>query len=194
MKRHAGLLALIAALVWGQAVAQSPPPSAERADVMVGRLYAQVVARQPRGTLAGADRKIFAPYLSKALLHRFDLNDACIGDWLRKYPDPNLKPPGPFEDGLFSGSSEKGHPKDFHIERTEPGKDGSFRVYVKLTWLDPYDLTWYVAAVAVPENGRLVLDNVLYLKNKKGDVEYRMWDVLSAGCNGARWVGYPPRH
>ena len=36
--------------------------------------------------------KIFAPYLSKTLLHRIDLAHACSRDWNRQHPDPNVKP------------------------------------------------------------------------------------------------------
>lgn len=37
--------------------------------------------------------KVFAPYLSKALLHRIDIAVAGAADYDRQYPDPNLKPP-----------------------------------------------------------------------------------------------------
>ena len=191
--RYFGLLPLIAVLVWGRAVAQDKPSaSPNRSDALVGRLYEQVVARHPLGV---PDARIFAPYLSKALLHRFDLANACLRDWLQQNPDPNLKPPsGLIEDGLFSGSSERADPTAFHVEIPEFVKYGSSRVYVRLTWEDPANkpFNWYVAAVVVSENGRPVVDDVLYLKDKKGDVESSLSRDLSAMCNGAHWIGdYP---
>ena len=156
-------------------------------------LYQQVVARPPEGMLSGADWKIFAPYLSKTLMHRIDLNIACEKDWYRQYPDPDLKPPV-LEMGLFSGANEKTEPRTFHIERTESEKDGSLHVYVRLTWgLPEKPFIWHVAAILVRENGRLVVDDVIFLKDEKDEsgVDYRLSESLSDGCDGPRWVGYP---
>jgi hypothetical protein len=162
---------------------------------LVRSLYQRVVARPPLGMLSGADWKIFAPYLSKALMHRIDLNIACEEDWHRQYPDPDLKPPV-LEMGLFSGNDEKTEPRTFHIERTESEKDGSFRVYVRLTLGTPHTSSWWVwhvAAILVRENSRLVVDDVIYLKDEKGklSVDYRLSEALSlsGGCDGTRWVG-----
>lgn len=187
------LLMLIATSACGLAVAQGKPTALpNRPGALVSSLYEQVVARHPLGVPYGADMDIFAPYLSKALLHRFDLNNACFADWRRQYPDPNLKPIiGMFEDGVFSGEDEKAEPRDFHIERIEPGKDGASRVYVRFAWGSPAEKpwTWYVAAVVVRENGRVAVDDVLYLKNKEGDIESRLSERLSSRCNGARYSG-----
>ncbi len=190
------LLPLIAVLGWEQAVAQGKPSALpNRPDALVSRFYEQVVARHPLGMPYGADMKVFAPYLSKALRHRLNVSEACFADWHRQNPDRNLKPPSLLlEDGLFSGPSEEAEPKAFHIERTEPGKDGSSRVTVRLTWEDPFNkpYIWYVAAVVVPENGRLVVDDVIYVKHMGGDAGSRLSEALSSGCNGARWVGEGP--
>lgn len=193
---YIGLLSLIAALVWGPAIAQGNPiAQTNRPDALVSSLYEQVVARHPFGVPYGADREIFAPYLSKSLRRRFDLTKACFADWRRQNPDPSLKPPPALiENGLFSGSAEEAEPTAFHIERTQSGKDGSSRVYVRLAWSDPANkpFTWYVAAVVIPENSRLVVDDVLYLKNKIGDIDSSLSKILSSQCDGARWVGAPP--
>lgn len=187
------LLPLMTVSVWSQSAPQGKPSALpKRSGALVSSLYEQVVARHPLGIPYGADKKVFAPYLSKALLHRFELNNGCFADWRRRNPDPSLKPPvGLIENGLFSGGSEESEPQAFHIERTDPGKDGSSRVYVKLTWEDPPNkpLTWYVAAVVVRENGHSVVDDVLYLKDKNGEVESRLSKDLSSGCDGARWIG-----
>ena len=140
----------------------------------------------------GADMKVFAPYLSKTLLHRFDLNNACFADWRRQNPDPSLKPPvGLFEYGLFSGGSEEAEPQTFYIEKTESKKDGTSHVYVKLTWGTAPDkpLIWYVAAIVVRENGRPVVKDLLFLKDDDREVDSRLSDVLAVGCDGPRWVG-----
>jgi hypothetical protein len=163
---------------------------------LVRSLYQQVVARPPVGMLSGADWNIFAPYLSKTLLHRIDLNIACEGDWHRQYPDPDLKPPV-LEMGLFSGNDERTEPRTFHIERTESETDGSFRIHVRLTRAYRHDRPsiWYVAAILVRENGRLVVDDVIYLKDEKDElsVDYRLSEALSDGCDGPNWVGQKPK-
>jgi hypothetical protein len=138
--------------------------------------------------------KIFAPYLSKALLHRIDVAVACAADYDRQYPDPNLKPTFAWlEAGLFSGGDERASPRAFHIERTESEKDGSFRVYVRLTWGEPPERPeiWRVAAIVVKENSHFVIDDVIYLKDEtRQEVDSRLSEVLSAGCDGPRWVGH----
>ena len=183
------LLPLLTVLVWGQGAPRSKPsPPPYQPETLVNGLYKQVVARRPLGIPHGADMKAFAPYLSKALRHRFDLNNACFIDWLKRNPDPNLKPPvGLIENGIFSGANEKAEPQAFHIERTERGKDSS-RVYVRLTVGDPPDkpLVWYVAVVVVDEDGRPVVDDVLYLKGENGEAESRLSKDLSSGCDGPR--------
>lgn len=159
---------------------------------MVESLYEQVVARHPLGIPYGSDMDVFAPYLSKALLHSFDLSNACFADWRRKYPDPNLKPSiGMFEDGIFSGDSEKTVPMAFHVEKITPGRGGSSRVYVRLAWDSPQNKPWiwYVAVVVIHERGRPVVNDVLYLKNRNGDIESTLTQRLSWRCKGGRYSG-----
>jgi hypothetical protein len=182
------LLPLLTAWAIGQPVTNQP-------EAVVRSLYHEVVVRHPVGIPHGADWKIFAPYLSEPLLHRIDLAHDCARDWNRQNQGRILKAPfGWGEAGLFSGGDEKASPGDFQIERAQAEKDGSFRVDVKLTFR-PSDGpgSWRVEAVVVRENGRLVVDDVLYLKDKGGDVESRLSEVLSAGCSGPRWVGYGNR-
>jgi hypothetical protein len=178
----------------GQPARQSNPYSLpNQPEALVRSLYKQVVARHPLGIPYGADMKVFAPYLSKTLLHRFDLNDACFADWHRQNPDPDLKPPvGLIEDGIFSGANEEAEPRAFHIERMEAERDGSFRVYVRFTRGTPPEksLIWRVATIIVRENGHYVIDDVIYLKDKDHDAESRLSEGLSYGCDGSRWVGH----
>jgi hypothetical protein len=159
---------------------------------LVRRLYHEVVLRHPVGIPRGAEMRIFAPYLSKALIHKIDLFLACDADWLRQNPEPHLKAPfGVWESGLFSGVYERTEPKLFQIERTQLERDGSFRVYVKLTYDDPpgHPQNWRVAAIVVKENGHYAVDDVIYLNDKDLDVESRLSEALSTGCDGAHWKG-----
>jgi hypothetical protein len=157
---------------------------------MVASFYKEVVARHP---IAGmGDRKVFGPYLSKGLLHRFDDNTACFADWYRKNPGTTDKPPfGQLEMGVYSGDSEESNPQTFYIEKTVSREDGSSRVYVKLTYAEPtFKLLWYVAAVVVRENGRPVVDDVIYLRDKDNPDEGRLSQVLAGdGCKGPRYGG-----
>jgi len=173
------LLPLLTASAWGQAV-PAPP---YQPDAMVASLYEEVVTRHPLST---PDRNVFGPYVSKKLLHLFDADDACARAWFRQNPDPNLKPSvGLIEEGLFSGSSEQSEPQTFHIEKTDPKKDGSYRVLVKLTYEEAtFKLTWHVVAVVVRENGRPVVDDVLYFKSNDRDVDYRLSGLLKRDCKG----------
>jgi len=140
--------------------------------------------------------KVFAPYLSKALLHRIDLAAACADDWHRQYPEPNLKPAyGWLEIGLFSGANEQAAPSAFLIEKTQSEEDGSWRVYVRLTWGShgkPW--IWHVAAIVVRDDGHFVVDDVVYLEDEGTlQEEWRLSLALTDGCEGSRWVGYVDR-
>jgi hypothetical protein len=170
----------------------SPP---NQPEALVSRLYKEVVARHPYGPLTGAEMKPFAPYLSKALRQRNDVALACLKDWGRQLPpgSPAMKPPSQWEDvGLFTGGDERGEPTEFSIERTQSEKDGSFRVYVRLTLRSPVEspFIWRVAAVVVQEDGHSAVDDVIYLKDEDHPREERLSKVISSGCDGPRWVGH----
>lgn len=186
------LLQFVAILALGQSAHPSKPSSLpNQPEALVRSLYQKVVALHPLGNSVGGHLKVFAPYLTKALLHRIDLANACNVDWDRQHPDPNSKPPG-LEGGLFTGDDLRAEPKAFHIERVQADKDGSIRVYVKLTHEEPGESpwTWRVAAIVVRENGHFVVGDVIYLKDSPQDVDVRLSDYLSQGCNGPRWVGF----
>ena len=159
---------------------------------MVQSLYREVVARHPVGIPGDVDMKIFAPYLTKALLHRIDLAIACSADEARQHPEPNLKPEIAWlEAGLFSGDDEQASPRAFHIERAQQERDGSYRVYVRLTWGSPSKpWIWRVAVIVIRESDHFVVDDVIYLKDENRDVDSQLTEYLSAGCDGSRWVGY----
>jgi hypothetical protein len=186
------LLQFVTILAQGQSAHPSKPLSLpNQPEALVRSLYTEVVARHPLGSPGGADVKVFAPYLSKVLLHRIDINVACQNDWDRQNPDPNSKPPF-LEFGLFTGDDLRAEPQAFNIERAESEKDGSIRVYVKLTHDEPGESPWFwrVAAILRRENGHIVVDDVIYLKDTPQDIDVRLSEYLSEGCDGPRWVGY----
>lgn len=176
------LLPLLAASPCGQVVSQnqSPTPAVQIA-AMIDSLYNEVVTRHPLGT---PDRKIFGPYISRKLLRSFDADDACAIAWSRRNPDLNIKPEvGMIEFGVFSGGVDETEPQAFHIEKVEADKDGSYRVLVKLTHTESsYKLTWYVVAVVVRENGRFVVDDMLYLKQEDRDAS-RLSKEIKEDCS-----------
>lgn len=182
---------LLSVSACGQAVPQgaSSVPTGQ-AEGRVANFYNEVVARHP---IAGmGDPKVFRPYLSKTLLRRFDDNTACLSDWYRQNPGTTDKPPFPqLEMGVYSGSDEESSPQTFQIEKTEPGKDGSSHVYVKLSYTEPtFRMLWHVVAIVVRENGQPVVDDVIYLKDKDHPDEGRLSQVLAgSGCKGPRYRG-----
>lgn len=183
------LLPLLTVSACGQAAQGKPSVPAAQAEAIVASFYKEVVAHQPIAEMG--DPKVFGPYLSKALLHRFDDNTACFADWYRKNPGTTDKPPfGQLEMGVYSGSSERSHPQTFHVEKTESREDGSSRVTVKLTYSEPtFKLLWHVAVVVVRENDRPVVDDVIYVKDKDYPYGGRLSEVLLAECKGPRGDG-----
>ena len=188
---------LFATTALGQLAQHSKPSSVpEEPGAVVRSLYKEVVARHPVGIPEDADMKAFSPYLSKSLLHRIELARACQGDYYRLHKDPNLKPPIEWlEFGLFTGGMENAAPGAFHVLATESEKNGSFRVYVELIIMygspaNPEPSVWYVAAIVVRENSQFVVDDVIFLKDYSTlENEFRLSEVLRAGCKGPRWVG-----
>ena len=175
----------------GQAAYQAQPASLPNdPKALVRNLYKEVVALHPLGSPGGAAIKVFAPYLSNALLHRIDINVACQDDWDRQHPDRNSKPPF-LEFGLFSGDDLRAEPGSFHIERVQSDKDGSFLVYVRLTRGVPPEDTdvWHVEAIVIREDGHFVVDDVIYVRDRPQGVDVRLSEYLSQGCDGPRWVG-----
>src|SRR5438045_1368429 len=104
------LLLCMMPLLLGQSAAKSNLASGPtEARALVQNLYREVVALHPLGIPSDRDMKVLAPYLSKQLLHRFDINLACQGDWDRQHPGPDSKPPF-LEFGLFSGDDMRAQP------------------------------------------------------------------------------------
>lgn len=185
----------------GAAAQQShPPDQSERVElVLVKGLYHEVLSRHPIGLPDKADMKALARYLSKSLLHRIDVARACEADYYRNHyrgVDLDGKPEIDWlEFGLFTGGNERVSPRAFHVERTHSEKDGSVLVYVRLKWgarLPPF--IWHVAPKIVRENGHLAVDDIFFPKDE-ATLEDEAWlsELLTPGCDGPRWVGYPQR-
>lgn len=187
------LLPLVSCLSPGGTANSSP-------DSVVRELYKQVVARKPLGIPKGADRAALSAFLSKGLLRRLDEAQACEDDYLRQHGSEGRKPTFAWlETGIFSGSNEKGLPAAAAVERTQRRKDGSFYVYVQLTYKESSEtygklpnpsntFHWGVTAVIIPESGKLFVNDVLFFKDKSNTIESRLSDSFP-GCDGSHWVG-----
>jgi hypothetical protein len=136
--------------------------------------------------------KALSPYLSNSLVHRINQARACRDDWFRLHPKNDEKAPSTWtEFGLFSGFNDRGHPRAFQIEKTESEEDGSFRIYVRLTEGPPEKpWNWRVAVVVLPEEGKFVIKDVIFLRDKDVETECRLSELLTVGCDGSRWVGF----
>jgi hypothetical protein len=169
-------------------------------DAVVRQLYQQVVARRPIGIPKGADRAALWPFLSKRLVQKLDAAQSCENDYRRQHAGEDGKPAFDWlEFGLFSGANERGIPASAAVARTEPQKDSTFRVYVRLTYKEsiethgkPHDparaFDWHVAAVVKSEGGRFVVDDVLLFEDNSEKIASRLFNSFS-GCDGARWNG-----
>lgn len=175
----------------GQSVAQKARP----ADV-VQKLYREVVARHPLGVPEGAAKTAIWPLLSKRLIKAFDMRNACDRDWAQRHQNANppLKAPGFYEDGLFSGSVERGYINGAVVGSTKAQADGSYLVYVDVwSYFDdgvPSLRTgkryrWQVAARVIAEDGRFVVDDILGFKGVfDHDKPVWMSKMLTIGCKG----------
>jgi len=193
MKPLIVLLLLVSFVYPNAPVDQSP-------GAVVRELYKQVVARRPFGIPKGTDKEAIWPFLSRGLIQRLDTAQACEKDYFRQHTDKDSKPGFDWlETDLFSGANEKAIPSEAVVERTKPQKDGSFHVYLRLTYRESYEtygrppnpantFNWHVAAVVISEGGWFVVDDVLLFKDDSTKIESRLSDSF-AGCDGSRWVG-----
>jgi len=174
--------------------------AAEQPYVAVQKLYREVVARRPLGIPKNADKAAIWPFLSHSLTQRLEAAQACEADYLRHHSDDGKPEYAWLEFGLFSGSNEEAIPASATVQRTEPQPDGSFRVYVRLTYKESFEthgqspnpvnsFRWQVAAVVIKEKGRFVVDDILFFKEHTSKLQSRLSQILTQGCEGRRWVG-----
>jgi hypothetical protein len=192
--RCVAFLFFIPLLVHGQAPEEHHrvDPS-NQAQLPVRKLYQQLVS-QPIGGIPTVPRmKSLSPYLSEPLLNRITQARACGDDWFRLHPQNDIKAPLAWlEFGLFSGADDRSGPHTFQIEEAKSQDDGSIRVNIRLTEGVPPEKpwTWEVAAIVIREDGRFVINDVVFLKDKDVDTETRLSEILKRGCDGSHWVGY----
>jgi hypothetical protein len=117
-------------------------------------------------------------------------------DWARRHrnEDPPEKAPGFLEDGLFSGSDDRGYIDSAVVGSTKVQADGSYLVYVKVwSYLDMGDPSlrtgkiyrWRVAAHVTSEDGRFVVDDILGFKGVFDyDKPVYLSKMLTIGCRG----------
>jgi hypothetical protein len=169
-------------------------------DSVVRELYQQVVTRRPLGIPRGTDKPPIRHLLSQRLNQRLDAAEACEADYFRQHPGKDIKPEFPWlETGLFSGANEEAIPSAVVVDRSEQQKDGSFHVYVRLTYKESYEtygkppdpantFNWDVAAVVRSEGGRFVVDDIVFFKDRSTKIDSRLTDSFS-GCDGPHWIG-----
>jgi hypothetical protein len=176
-------------------------PVEQSPDSVVRELYQQVVARRPLGIPKGEDKAAIWPHLSKGLIHRLDTAQACEDSYFQQHTGENGKPGFDWlEINLFSGGgNEQAIPSSAVVERTAAQKNGSLRVYVRLRYKESFEtygrppnpantFHWRVAASMISEDGKFVVDDVLFLKDDSTKIASRLTDSFT-GCDGSRWVG-----
>ena len=164
--------------------------SSSSPEETVQSLYRQVQHRAPSGLPVDGDMQIIAPFLSGSLRRKFDLAAACESDWNLKNHGQMIKAPFSWSEfGLFSGANERISPASFHIESVHKDRDASFQITVSFTHR-PGDGSgsWHVTDHLIHEDGRFVLDDVLFSKNASGE-SLTLTGILSEGCERAHWVG-----
>lgn len=179
------------AMMSGGGMAQEPQPA-----LVVQKLYDAVVAHHPLGVPRGESKTAIWPFLSKRLITAFETRNACDLDWGRRHrnANPPEKAPGFYEDGLFTGSNERGEINGAVVDAAKVQADGSYFVYVNVwSYFDGGDLAlrtgkkyrWHVAARVISEDGRFVVDDILGFK---GVFDYNravyMSKMITMGCRG----------
>ena len=182
------LLTTLALMATAQSTKQVMPSS--RPESTVRSLYREVQLRAPSGLLGNKGMRIFAPYLSESLRRKIRLAQACGEDWNRQNHGQMIKAPFAWSEfGIFSGANERTSPATFHIESIHKAEDGSFQVVVGFTYHPGNGPgSWNVTDHVIQENGRFVLDDVLFPKDDSGESS-TLTSILSEGCEGPRWVG-----
>jgi hypothetical protein len=177
--------------------------AADSPKSVVRELYQQIVARRPLGIPKREDKAAIWPYLSKGLIHRLETAQACEDSYFQQHAGEDGKPGFNWlEVNLFSGGNEQAIPSSAVVERTVTQKEGSLRVYVRLTYKESFEtygkppnpankFNWRVAPKVVLQQGHPVVDDVLFFKDDSTQVDSRLSDSFT-GCDGPRWVGDRP--
>lgn len=169
------------ALAQPQAVAASP-------EALVNRFCAVYMTQKEYGLLEGKDRKAMAPFLSTRLLKELDDAVECQKDWFRQQPKDTTDKP-PFVDCCLFSSTPDGMPTSYELGPVEPLPDGRAKVviaYHRKTKVD--DIRWRDAVIVAKEDGRHVIDDVVYDVDAQPPQEPFYLSTGFEGCQGTRWV------
>jgi hypothetical protein len=161
----------------------------------VNELYQAIAARHPIGIPKGTDKAVIWPLLSRRLKQQLEMAQACQDDYRRQHPKTDIDPkPAWLHTGLFVGDSKRAVPLYGIVTKKEPGKDGSFDVYVDLTYVKvpgfvPDHTRWDIIATVVPEGNRFVVDDVRLFDGLDTDGPSHLLSETFAGCDGPKWTG-----
>jgi hypothetical protein len=180
------------------ATATAPTSSPER---VVRQLYKEVVARKPLGIPTGADRAAIAPLLSTRLTRLLADGAACEADYFRQHPANDQEKPEFYwlEFGLFSGGTEMAAPAEVSVSKSEPRRNGSFRVPVLFTYRDTFEtygrtpdprntFQWRGVVTVVKEKGRYLIDEISLREPREGAGSIRLSEAFT-GCREGKWIG-----
>lgn len=163
-------------------------------------LYDAVVAHHSLGIPRGQDQITISPLISKRLREQFQTAQACQADYIRQHPgSAEAAKPAWFNAGLFSGVGELALPGAALVDHKERQEDGSFLVFVWLSYEDhaaPNSSSagstwrnWHVSALVKSEEGKYVVDNVRLFGDDSIDSPSRLLSDSFAGCDGSHWTG-----
>ncbi len=113
----------------------------------------------------------------------------------RQHSKTDIDPkPAWLHTGLFAGDSKRAVPLYAVVTKKEPGKDGSFDVYVNLTYVKvpgfvPDHTHWEIIATVVPEGNRFVVDDVRLFAGLDTEGPSHLLSETFAGCDGPKWTG-----
>jgi hypothetical protein len=120
------------------------------------------------------------PFLSKRLHARFAAMMNAQEEWIRRNPGP-LKPPyilsGDVFTSLVEWPSHWSGERSFKVTRVVAQPDGSWHVSVRF-WYQPKREGWVDVVVVRREEGRFVIDDVLYSDAGPDHIGGRLSDRL----------------
>jgi len=160
----------------------------------VNDLYQAIVARHPIGIPRGTDKALIWPLLSQRLKQQLETAQACQDDYRRQHPTDIDPKPAWLRTGVFAGDSKRAAPLYALVTKKEPEKNGSFDVYVNLTYVKvpgfvPDHASWNLIATVVPEDDRFVVDDVRLFDGLDTDGPSHLLSETFAGCDGPKWTG-----
>jgi hypothetical protein len=155
----------------------------------VERFCAVYVKQKEYGLLEGANRRAMASLLSKRLLRQLDDAQACQKDWFRQQPKGSTDKP-PFVDCCLFSSVPDGMPTSYRVGRSQALPEGRYEVvidYVRKTKTD--DIRWRDAVIVHTEDGRFVIDDVIYDIDAAPPRKPLLLSNEFTECRDGRWVG-----